>query len=121
MGEGAGVHNHGVILAGCAVDGINERTLVIGLDKVHRAAVGFGKGGELAAQAIVGLLPVDARFPLSQQVQVGAVEYQKFHGYPLFPRSVQVGDEVAQHPKVVGRLGQLSEHPLHARGGDVAG
>ena len=34
---------------------------------------------------------------------------------------MQVGDEVAQHPKVVGRLGQLSEHPLHARGGDVAG
>ena len=31
-------------------------------------AVGFREGGELAAQAVVGLLPVDARFTLTQQV-----------------------------------------------------
>ena len=42
--------------------------------------MGSGEGPEPVTEALVVLLAVDAGLPLAQQVQVGSVDDEEFHG-----------------------------------------
>ena len=80
VGEGPGIHDDGVVHPVGGVDGVDDGPLVVGLEALRRGAVGGGEVLQPRAQALIAVRPVDARLPLSQQVQVGAVDDQEFHG-----------------------------------------
>ena len=79
VGIRPGVQHDGVVHAVGGVDGVENGPLVVGLEALRRGGVGGGELLQPPAQALIAVLPVDARLPLPQQIQVGAVDDQELH------------------------------------------
>ena len=80
VGVSAGVDDDGVVYAVGGVNFVDNGPLVVGLEAAGRGAVGGGVVLDEGAQGLIGLIAVDARLPLAQQVQVGAVDDEKLNG-----------------------------------------
>ena len=78
VGVGSGIHDDGIILSLGGVDGVDDSSLMVGLEALRGGIVGGGKVLQPLTQALVGIFPINTRLPLAQQVQVGAVDNQKF-------------------------------------------
>lgn len=78
VGEGPWIHHNGVVGALGGVDGVDDGAFVVGLEALGGTPVGGGKAAQAVAEGLVGILTVNPRLPLAQQVQVGAVDDQKF-------------------------------------------
>lgn len=63
------------------LNGVDQRTLVVGLHEPGLMTPLFGVVRDHAAQVGVGAVAVNVRLTLPQQVQVGAVEDQKLHAF----------------------------------------
>jgi hypothetical protein len=81
VGIGPGVDDDAVIHPVGGLYLVNERPFVVALADVHPDVPGGGIGHKLHAQVVVAAGAVDARLPLSQQVQVGAVDDQELQDY----------------------------------------
>ena len=79
MGIGPGIDDDTVIHPVSGLYFVNERPFVVALADIHPDVQGGGIGRKLPAQVVVAAGTVDARLPLSQQVQVGAVENENVH------------------------------------------
>ena len=79
VGVRAGVDDDGVVHAVGGVDLVDDGPLVIGLIAAGGGAVLLRVPLDEGAQVGVAGLAVDARLPLAQQVQVGAVDDEKVH------------------------------------------
>ena len=94
VGKGAGIHDDSVIVALRGMNGVNDGSLVVGLEALGSTLMGGGKGAQAAAEGGVVLLAIDAGLALAQQVQIGAVDDEKFHDNPSrMALTVASGDE----------------------------
>ena len=73
MGLGSRIDDNTVVLSVGSLNRIHDCPFVIGLKAVHLSAMGSTVGLDLFTQVFVILSAVNTRFPLPQQVQVGAV------------------------------------------------
>ena len=76
MRECAGVEEEPVRGVPCIVDGVDERALVIRLERPRGGAAGLGLGGDLRVDLRERRRPVDLGLPDAEQVQVRPVEHQ---------------------------------------------
>ena len=76
------------------MNGVDDGSLVVGLEALGSTLMGGGKGAQAAAEGGVVLLAIDAGLALAQQVQIGAVDDEKFHDNPSrMALTVASGDE----------------------------
>ena len=78
----AGIHNDGVIVAHSAVDGVDQRPLVVGLEAIGLGSHGCRLVSQHGTEGLIAGGTVDARLPAAQQIQIGTVENEKFHRIP---------------------------------------
>ena len=79
VGIRPGVQHDGVVHAVGGVDGVENGPLVVGLEALRPWRRGRRRTPSAAGTGSHSCSPVDARLPLPQQIQVGAVDDQELH------------------------------------------